>query len=83
MEPTANRIILTGRERQILNHRDEGLPYKLIADALGISINTIKHHLGRTFRKLEASNSIEAINRLQVLDAAPVRSLRTTFKLAS
>lgn len=51
---------LSTREAEVLDFRAQGLPYKLVADRLGISINTVKVHISRSLRKLEASSSIEA-----------------------
>lgn len=51
---------LTTREAEVLDHRAKGLPYKLVADKLGISINTVKVHISRSFEKLGVSSSIEA-----------------------
>ena len=52
---------LSPREKQILKARGLGRLNKEISDNLGISINTVKHHLSSVFRKLEVSSSLEAV----------------------
>ena len=43
---------LTSRERQILRRLTEGSSNKEIANALNVSVSTIKAHLTKIFRKL-------------------------------
>lgn len=50
---------LTHREAQIYELVRLGKPNKIIAHALGISVNTVKVHLYRLMRKLGASNRTE------------------------
>jgi DNA-binding NarL/FixJ family response regulator len=49
------------RERQILIEVAKGLPNKAIARQHGISVRTVGNHLQHIFRKLEASNRMEAV----------------------
>jgi DNA-binding NarL/FixJ family response regulator len=58
-------IQISPRERQVLDCRSQGLAYKQIASKLRISMGTVKTHLQRSFQKLEANSSIEAIRNLQ------------------
>jgi DNA-binding NarL/FixJ family response regulator len=50
----------TCREIEILQVLSRGLQYKEIADILGLSLNTVKNHLKKIFRKLRVQNRTEA-----------------------
>lgn len=52
---------LTGREREILQLVSKGLVSREIADVLYISVNTVNTHRQRIIRKLDVSNTTEAI----------------------
>jgi DNA-binding CsgD family transcriptional regulator len=54
---------LTKRETQVLELMAEGLPNKAIADALGISDQTVKFHVASTLAKLGAANRTDAVRR--------------------
>ena len=54
---------LTEREKEVLQLLSEGLLYKEIADRKCISIDTVKKHIGNTYRKLHVSNKVEAVNK--------------------
>ncbi len=58
--PVSDRPILTQRELEILAHVAEGLSNKEIADALFISLDTVKSHLKKIYRKLGAQNRSHA-----------------------
>lgn len=45
--------MLSGRERQVLQHIAQGLPNKQIADILGISIKTVEKHRQQLIEKLD------------------------------
>jgi DNA-binding NarL/FixJ family response regulator len=51
---------LTKRETEILQLLCEGLPNKLIADRLGLSIETVRVHLKRVYEKLHVHSRTEA-----------------------
>ena len=53
---------LTNRELEILSCMRQGLLSKEIANAMNISINTVNTHRQNIFRKLDANNSMEAVN---------------------
>ncbi len=55
---------LSERERDIVLLIAEGLTYSEVADRLFISVNTVKHHLVSTRRKLNASNRHELAVRV-------------------
>lgn len=56
-----SQIVLTARQREILNSVMEGLTNKAIAHALDISPETVNEHLHAVFKKLGASNRSEAL----------------------
>lgn len=55
--------VLTPRQRQIVDGLVEGLSYKLIADKLSISIDTVRDHIKRIYRTLEVNSKAEVIRR--------------------
>jgi LuxR family transcriptional regulator, maltose regulon positive regulatory protein len=64
---------LTSREIEILKRVDAGQSNREIADALFISANTVRNHLVKAFRNLEARSRSEAVSRareLGILDQA-------------
>lgn len=50
---------LTGREKEVLRHVADGLANKAIADALGVSENTVKKHLRNILQKLHLQNRVQ------------------------
>jgi DNA-binding NarL/FixJ family response regulator len=54
---------LTAREHDVLVLLAEGLPNKAIAEALGISDQTVKFHVAAIIGKLGASNRTDAVRR--------------------
>jgi len=56
---------LTSRERDIVKLICKGYRYKLIAETLFISEKTVTKHVQNIFEKLEVSNKIELINKLE------------------
>ena len=66
--PTGNYHHLTSRELQIVSAIVDGETNKAIAERLGLSGNTVRHHLTRVFGKLGVENRLElAIFALRVL----------------
>lgn len=53
---------LTARELEILGMVASGQASHAIADALGVTVPTVKSHLQRIYRKLEISNRVQASN---------------------
>ena len=56
---------LTERERAVLRLVVEGLPNKLIADQLDISVRTVEVHRARVFDKMDVKSAVELSNLLQ------------------
>lgn len=54
-------MMITAREKEILQHLKSGRSSRDIAGTLGISERTVKFHVGNILRKLQASNRIEAV----------------------
>jgi len=62
------RSELTERERDVMGLVVEGLPNKLIADRLEISVRTVEVHRARVFDKMEVKSAVELANLVR--DAA-------------
>jgi len=58
---------LTERERDVMRLVVEGLPNKLIADQLQISVRTVEVHRARVFEKMEVKSAVELANVLRGL----------------
>jgi len=56
---------LTERERDVMRLVVAGLPNKLIADQLGISVRTVEVHRARVFDKMEVRSAVELANTLR------------------
>jgi len=56
---------LTERERKVMALVVEGLPNKLIADRLDISVRTVEVHRARVFDKMEVKSAVELVNLLR------------------
>ena len=56
---------LTDRERDVLRLVIEGLPNKLIADQLDISVRTVEVHRSRVFDKMNVKSAVELANLLR------------------
>ena len=67
------RGAVTAREQQILQGVREGLSNQAIGELLGISPLTVKNHVQKILRKLQASNRAQAVALAlgrQLIDAA-------------
>ena len=56
-----NDYHLTPKERELLQHLVDGKSYKMIADAMLVSFETVKSHVKNVYRKLHVSSSPEAV----------------------
>lgn len=52
---------LSERETQILDYLTKGYSYKMMADQLEISIDTIRSHIKKIYKKLQVNSATEAI----------------------
>ena len=59
--PPVAAIALSSREINVLSQVARGLSNKQIARKLGISDKTVRNHLSRIFRKLDAGNRTQAV----------------------
>lgn len=55
---------LTERERDVMRHIAEGLPNKLVAEALHISVRTVEVHRAHVFDKLGVRSAVELVHLL-------------------
>lgn len=53
---------LTERERAVMDLVIDGLPNKLVADRLGISVRTVEVHRARVFDKMGVKSAVELAN---------------------
>ena len=58
------KYFLTSREIEILKLVSDGLPYKLIANQLSISQNTVNTHIKNMFTKVDVTNKMELVSRI-------------------
>ena len=56
---------LTDRERDVMDLVVAGLPNKLVADQLGISVRTVEVHRSRVFDKMGVKSAVELANALR------------------
>lgn len=56
---------LTEREREVMGLVIQGLPNKLIADQLHISVRTVEVHRARVFEKMNVKSAVELSNLLR------------------
>lgn len=63
---------LTSREREVLQGLLAGLPNKLIADRLGISLRTVEMHRGNMMDRLGVDNLAEALTLAMDSGLAPL-----------
>lgn len=55
---------LTNREKEIALAIADGLSYKLIADQLGVKLNTIQGYIKNIYRKLNVHSKTEVIGKI-------------------
>lgn len=56
-----NDYHLTQKEKEILQHLVEGMSYKMMANVMMISFETVKSHVKNVYRKLHVSSNSEAV----------------------
>ena len=62
------QLELTERERDVMGLVVAGLPNKLIADRLEISVRTVEVHRARVFDKMEVKSAVELANLVRDAD---------------
>lgn len=62
-----NWTILTKREQEVMRHLSAGLTYEGIAQKMEVTHETVKMHLKNIYRKLNAQNKIEALQKVKLL----------------
>lgn len=65
--PEVARGPLSRRQQQILNLMAEGATNPRIADALGLSVDTVKHHTTLIYKRLDVPNRAAAVHLAQRL----------------
>lgn len=58
---TGTQHALSARELEVLGLLSKGLPYKEIADMLGVNIETVRKHCHNIYEKLQVSSRTEAV----------------------
>ena len=64
-EHQARLASLTERERDVMQRVVAGLPNKLVADQLAISVRTVEVHRSRVFDKMNVKSAVELANMLR------------------
>lgn len=54
---------LTGKEKQILEYMVHGKSFKMVADAMGISYETVRTHMKSIYAKLHVNSNTEAVSK--------------------
>jgi len=54
---------LSKREREIVIGLVDGLSYKLVADRMSISIDTVRYHIKNIYKKLQVNSKAEVISK--------------------
>jgi len=65
--PSGSHLVLSGREREVLERVANGATNREIAADLHLSPHTVKEHTSALFRKLEVRNRTAAVQRAQRL----------------
>lgn len=60
-QPGKETYNLSERETEVLQHLVNGLPYKLIADKMNISYETVRSHMKKIYEKLQVGSMTEAV----------------------
>lgn len=68
---TISRLGLSARELEVLQHMASGMSNAQIAEALFVSVNTIKTHTSKLFEKLEVSRRTQAVETARRLGIIP------------
>jgi DNA-binding NarL/FixJ family response regulator len=73
---STEKVLLTNREREVLQLLAQGMPVAAISKQLFISASTTKSHIARLYEKLEAANRAQAMVKAMNLGLLPADSFR-------
>ncbi len=62
-KPKKEGDILTPRQEQIVQGLVDGLSYKMIADKYIISVETVRDHIKKIYKKLQVNSKAEVIRK--------------------
>jgi len=74
---TDDELLLSTREREVLDLLARGLSYKEIADALSISIRTVDAHIRHVYEKLHVRSRGQAVAKYASLQSRNFRSVNS------
>jgi len=74
---TENQLLLSPREREVLDMLARGLLYKEIAEALSISVRTVDSHIRRIYEKLHVRSRGQAVARYISFQSKDSRSRKS------
>ncbi len=63
MPAQQNDYHLTPKEKELLRHLTDGKSYKMIADAMLVTLETVKSHIKNVYRKLHVNCNAEAVSK--------------------
>lgn len=63
-EVNAEYELLTGREKEILQYLSKGFQYKVIAEKMFLSIQTIRSYIRNIYEKLQVHTRTQALNKI-------------------
>ncbi len=58
---------ISKRESGIMILLQKGMSNRIISEEVGVSVNTVKYHLKKIYKKLHAQNRVDAINKYNKL----------------
>jgi DNA-binding NarL/FixJ family response regulator len=62
-KPARDNEVLTSRQQQIVEGLVDGLSYKMIADKYLISVETVRDHIKKIYKKLQVNSKAEVIKK--------------------
>jgi len=76
-QPKSNsKIALTDKEQQVLEYLAEGKSYKMIAEAMFLSVHSVRYYLRSIYEKLQVKSRAEAVAKgLSLKFINPLRKL--------